>query len=255
MQKIIFLLLFVMSSSMHAMENSSFSRFFSFVCSFVCSDQVANESEVMQGLRANKNKFEEQLQIKEWVTEYMSPPTWELFSSEEVDNNPVQFLKFCYWQKHHKKPMRIRIEQYFDYPSSLFHKCRNVRINGYSALGAAIIAKGVFNQDKGNFILDLKDRGYTLTEKDKELLVLELYDSIPVENKKAMMLLLCNHQANDLSFFPYDVRKYIVQYMIGCFKKGHTSVMDLGKHDPKFDDNYLEIVINPLFQKYEEGAQ
>lgn len=234
MQKFLVLSLLVMSSSMYTMEKYSVSSFFSYLRSFVCSDQNLNESELIQGLRANKNKFEEQLQLNKWDTEYMNNVPNGLFSPEEIDKDPINFLKFCYWQDLELSGyINVSIRQ-FDEPS-LLYKCKNARIDGYSALGAAIIAKDVQDPCKGGFILELKDRGYTLTEKDKELLVLELYDAISVKDKEIMILMLCNHKMSNLSVLPHDVRNYIVQYMIASLKDKHISVMDMGKHNRKLD--------------------
>lgn len=220
MQKIILSLL-VMSSFSHAMEKYLSGKVFSFFNSFICSnqvssDQVVNESELIQSLRANKNKFEEQLQLEKWTTEYMDTPHG-LFLPDKIAENPVLFLKFCYFQELQVTGyINISIRD-FDNSNSLSDKCRAARIDGYSALGAAMLAKEVQDACKGAFILDLKDRGYTLTEKDKELLVLELYDVIPVRCKKIMILLLCDQQTNDE--LPHDIRNYIVQYIMDSLKK------------------------------------
>lgn len=250
-----------MSSSTHTMENYSFSKFCSFVCSFVFNNQVSSdhvviESGVIKELRIRKNKFEEQLQLEKWTTEYMDTPHG-LFLPDKIAENPVLFLKFCYFQELQLTGyINISIRQ-FDEPS-LLQKCRDARIDGYSALGAAMLAKEVQDPCKGGFIFDLKDRGYTLTEKDKELLVLELYDRIPVQHKKIMILLLCNQQTSDE--LPHDIRNYIVHYMIDALKKDYPSVMDMGKHHLKMctatfgSNNHIDIV-QLLIRAHADGAQ
>lgn len=233
-KRIIILLSLILSLSVHAMENNSSSGFFSSLRSLVPAwliGQMSHESGIIKNMRASKNEFEVQLQVNKWSTKYMLSITGGLFLMSDIDADPVMFLKYCYYQNLHECLICTSIE-WLDTPDALRDKCKKAQIDGYSSLGAAILAQAVPDKEKGSFIQKLKNYGFELTEKDKELVVLEFYDSIPTEHKEIMTSLLSASGQSGLYILPYDVRRCIVWYMAATFKELHKSVTDMGKPMP-----------------------
>jgi len=210
-KKYIVSLLLVMGSSIHAMESYSFSRFFSSLYSYLSSggmNQVSREPEFIHNLRISRNKFEEQLKVFT-----LRSTIDDLFNS--INANPVLFLEHCYHQRFWWNNLIVR--SWFDL--SLINRCKIAQIDGYSALGAACIARDIPIGHKRDFIRPLMEHGFELTEKDKALAVIELYDAIPAEQKKKMIFLLFMLGQGNFAILPYDVGKYIVYCIVYPFKE------------------------------------
>lgn len=211
MKKYIFLFLLVMNSSMHAMERYSFSGFLSSLYSYLFSDvinQVSRESEVIQNLRISRNKFAEKLNVFT-----LRATTHDLFNS--INDNPVLFLEHCYHQRFWWRNFIVRSDVDID----LIDRCKKAQIDGYSALGAACIARDMPIGYKRDFIRPLMDHGFELTEKDRALAIIELYDAISAEQKKEMIFLLFILGQGNFAILPHELGKYIVYYMMYSFKK------------------------------------
>ena len=73
-------------------------------------------------------------------------------------------------------------------------RCIDARINGYSALGAAMLAKDVSIDDKRDFIQQLLNYGFELTKKDSAILKLEFCDGLSADQQAKMIFLLCDHR-------------------------------------------------------------
>jgi hypothetical protein len=178
----------------------------------------------LQGVKNCKAEFEKQLQLG-WSLQDVMPITLGSFSKGAIRNNHIEFLRYCYNLKLHNDPIGFELSD-LDKDVSLLVECKEAQINGYSALGAAIIAKDILTMVnkciqvpvKSRFILDLVKRGFVLTGKDRELLALELYTNIPGEQKQKMTLLLQDNNGY-FSVFPHDVRKLLMHYMICLFKE------------------------------------
>ncbi|HJZ23113.1 MAG TPA: hypothetical protein VJ201_01535, partial [Candidatus Babeliales bacterium] len=137
---------------------------------------------------------------------------------EKMKLAPGLFLDYCYYLKHFKKTQEINIGQLISCPD-LLDACQKIRKgDGYSALGAVIIAPDVCIEDKRDFIRQLMMHGFELTQKDKALAALELYDEIPAEQKATMVCLLCVYKEGNLSILPYDIVQYVIQYIISLHK-------------------------------------
>lgn len=147
----------------------------------------------------------------------------------QIDLKPKRFLRYCYYQQYHNAEDEDEFEQLVSqgqncveqlnrYPS-LLAQCQKARIEGCSALGAALLAKNITYSKRCAFMQKLMHAGFEFTEKDQLFLALYLYDKIPTHEKKVMMLVLQdNEQMGHLSVLPYDVRKYIVQCMVCACK-------------------------------------
>ena len=130
-----------------------------------------------------------------------------------VNMYPARFLSYCYYQKYHEKNKQMGIEGAFVFEDGL-SGCMNARINGYSALGAAMLAKDVSIDDKRAFIQQLLNYGFELTKKDSALLKLEFCDGLPIDQEAKMIFLLCDHKENSFSMLPPEVRTLIVYCMM-----------------------------------------
>lgn len=220
------LFLILSASTACTMENNSSSSFdsWSLYLSSALRSYIPVIREMslspMQKIQADKDEFEAQLQVNKLSMGYMVPLTTGLFNVAQIDINPVEFLKYCYNQNLHERfPFAVDVN-YMD--ASLLEKCKKTEIDGYSALGAAIIAKDAFvtlnkcilAPMKPIFILKLMNRCFTLTEKDKILVTLELYNAISAKEKEKMMLLLHDSQDGHFSVFPHEVRRVIVSDMV-----------------------------------------
>lgn len=200
-------------------KESSLLSFFS----WFSSNQTPKESKLISDLRANKNEFEDKLRNKEVKRlleneEYMSIFP---FSAYNMTSTPIKFLQYCYYLKFHENMFNMRLDD-IDIPS--LKKCREARLNGYSALGAAIISDDTSIQEKRNFIKTLMIKyDFKPTLKDISLAELYLYDNISAEHKKIFIHLLHTHASTDWSVLPQEVRKHIAQYMIQLFKNEYSS--------------------------------
>lgn len=239
------LLLIISSSRVCAMEKytGSFESFLSLICSRVASQ----ESSVIKVAREDKDNFEHKLLMppiarKKYPDQV--PIAWTYFPAnrdieywyfdlllggfyQSITDDPAMFLYYCYYQKHHKDSSMNFVE--LTVSTDLLNQCKQAIIDGYSALGAAIIAKDIVDASKRDFIQQLIDFDFTFTQKDKVLAELMLYDSISAKHKKTMILLLCNDQTSNFSVLPYDVKKSLIYCMLR---------------------SYYEVSFVPFFNKY-----
>jgi hypothetical protein len=150
----------------------------------------------MQEVQRSKNEFEAQLN---------SPGI----------KSPFEFFIHC-----HHIEIYVRFQCFESLDLSLLPKYKELQIDGYSALGAGIIAKyrDTCLEWKKHLIFQLIAWGFTLTEKDKTLVALHLHDVISTEQKQMMISLLHDHQESGLAMVPHDVRRYIVDYMVDLYK-------------------------------------
>ena len=204
------LLVCVMNQSMQAMQESYFDSFRSWSSWF-----VSKEPQDILSLRKNRNEFEQQLLVNkiarkkypdrvpivwvylprgmtigQWFFELLLDPFYK-----KITDDPTIFLHYCYSQQYHKDSAIDFVE--LTISIDLLNKCQHARIDGYSALGAAIVAREVSVESKRNFIRQLMDFGFKLTQKDKVLAELMVYDSISANHKKKMILLLCDDQEDN----------------------------------------------------------
>ncbi len=227
MKKRIALLLLLLSPFIVcAMEDNSSSSFAS--CYTYIPLWFASESTTpLQDLQASKSEFEVRLKLGWSLQDWMSI-TLGSFSRRAIHDNPTEFLRYCYNLKLHNDPIGFELSD-LDKDASLLNKCKEVQIDGYSALGVAIIAKDasvivnkcILVSIKPRFILQLLNKGFTLSEKDRTLVALEFFDNISAEQKKTMISLLNDKQEDNFSVLPHDVRRLIVDYMVSLFKKEH----------------------------------
>ena len=228
---VLVLLLAMSSSPLCAMEKriNSLEAFFSRVYSCF----VSQESLDMQLIRKDKDNFEQKLLMppiarKKYPDQV--PIAWPYFPAsknseqwyfelllspflEKISNDPIMFLHYCYYQKHHLD-RELDLLEFVVFSTDLLNKCLHMCIDGYSALGAAIIAQDVADVSKRDFIQQLIDFDFKFTQKDKVLAELVLYDSISEDHKKTMILLLCNHQMGDFSVLPYDVKISVIYWIL-----------------------------------------
>lgn len=198
------------------------------------------ESLRIQVLRTAKYDFEQNLYVSQ--TAYKKHPdstsyAWSYFADDiaegterwcfnllvkpffkEINADPLVFLQYCYGQKYHtdkrEKHLSLLVTSV-----DLLNRCKEARIDGYSALGAAIIAKSVRLKDRCTFVRRLMQYGFEMTEEDRVLSALELYDAISTEHKEKMVLFLCDHKESGLSMLPHDIMKHIVHCAVQVFKE------------------------------------
>ncbi len=264
MKKHIALSLLILSSAFApAMEErayqliyESFSSFF-FLNSYFPAEpsagQMPNEdSELISNIRTNKNNLENQLLNNEWEQEevtylsalYLSGSFW----INDIDTAPIKFFQACYYQKFHQIHIFNMLIHKLDTCAPLLKKCQNVQIDGYSALGAAMLAEDISDDAKRNFIQELINLDFKPTPKDIGLAELVLYDEIPAKQKEKIVFLLCslqqsvqngivlidNQKDNSSQLLP-EIRTRIAQYMIQLFKKEFWFLPDAKQSLPMLD--------------------
>lgn len=193
-----------------AMEDN----FLSFFSSLFESNKVSSP---LQAVQVNKNEFKKLLHVYSWSINGLSYAIVQAersYLNNLITDKPTEFFLYCYNQSMHGYISFMSIMN-----DSLLDTCKEVCINGYSALGAAIIAENVSVKDKRWFVRKLKKKGFTLTAKDRTLIALELQDSIPVEQKQMMVALLQGQQKDVLASLPHEIRKYIVDRIMRLYKE------------------------------------
>lgn len=213
-KRILLLLLALNMLNIRAMdEKESFVHCFLVLRSYVPAWLKSKNPSPMQYLEESKKKFESQLQKNLWSSSLMDSIAVGMFVRTRHYDDPFEFLKYCYNHDldcNERLAFAVSID---DLSILLLDKCKEVRIDGYSALSAAILAKNI-PENKSIFIQELVQKGFMLTADDRKLIALELYSIIPVEQKEIMIFLLQDHKEGNLSLLPYDVRKCMVDYMV-----------------------------------------
>jgi hypothetical protein len=184
--------------------------------------QASSESQLVSSLRHNKDNFENQLKLDKSVELQTSilPTTLQFFSFGYLD--PMRFLQYCYYQKFHNNEF-INLDAICADAFSL-KEYHEVDIDGYSALGAAMISKEQPIKERRIFIQELMEHGFKPTTKDIGLAELILYDEILAKEQKEKLknkYIHLLHPDSPVFWFllPQDVRRQIVQCFILLLKK------------------------------------
>ncbi len=177
-------------------------------------NQISNESKLILKIRASKNEFENQLLDDTWEQDKVGYNSSMLLSRFWLEDfKPINFFRSCCYKFHHKMTIFKLSSSY-----SLFNTYKNVQINGYSALGAAMMANDISPDVKRNFIQELVNLNFKPTAKDIELAELYLYDAICTITKEKIILLLCDHQKDNLPQLLPEIRTQIAYHLIQLFK-------------------------------------
>lgn len=233
MKKLLLLCTLVSVHQLYGMETSPYqyctniiSHAYSYLPSFF--SQSPKESEYIEILRKDKNNFEQKLNIYKIADNsagnigvamrLMSEAALFNMTLGSLCNNrmklfPNDFLLYCYYQKFHTNQSKGDMEKlvsanFKNLPNDdldTLNKYKAAQIDGYSAIGAAILAPDVSVQSKREFINQLFELGFKPTKKDIMLAELVLYDAIPKEN---MMLFL--HQEDLLP----EIKRNIINCLI-----------------------------------------
>ena len=189
-------------------------------------------SQQIQDLQKNKEDFESQLTVSYFTAAYLSddefkqylrvmcqtPPhdlnakTIDLYLNSVTEMSLNMFLIYCYNHAYDTNDRREENMQQLASDKSLVNEFKNAQIDGYSAIGAAILAPDESIKSKRNFIEQLIHLGFKLTQKDKMLAGLPLYDAIP-ENEKEKMILFLRHK----DILP-EINKNIVSCMMEPYR-------------------------------------
>src|SRR5579862_5319016 len=123
----------------------------------------ANESELVSNLQKNKDEFEYQLKVskRKELAKYSLPFNWPLFAADKINDNPIEFLQYCYYQKFHDSELSMSLKDLKD--STLLNKCQNAHIKGHSALSATMFAPDVSFSQKRDFNQQLINLNFKAT--------------------------------------------------------------------------------------------
>ena len=246
--KIIAVILLMSVVSALGMETNPYEYYYEYCSSALTSaysyipswfGQSPKESEHIQALRKDKNDFEQELKtIKGGMLSSDSdrlpalfPATWPdrvmcddkqcFYLPSPIMKSSIKFLQYCYYQKFHMDKSKENMQ---DLASANFKDLldayKEAQIDGYSAIGAAIIAPDVSIESKRNFIEQLIDLGFKPTKKDKMLAELQLYDAISAEKKAEIVAFFSRKD------MPYDVTKKIINCMLDLYRKDYWPLPD-----------------------------
>lgn len=184
--------------------------------------QVSRESQLVLSLRQSKDNFENQLKFDKNVQlqTFILPTTLQFFSFGCLDS--MRFLQYCYYQKFHKNEF-INLDAICADVFSL-KEYQEVNIDGYSALGAAMISKEQSIKERQLLIQELMGHGFKPTIKDIELAEFILYDEILAKEQKKKLknkYIHLLHPDSPAYWFslPQEVRRLIAQCFIRVLKK------------------------------------
>lgn len=204
--------------------SSTLSLLYSYTPSFF--SQSSDDSQRIKDIRKNKNYFEKELQLSNVLNNCSSnvaigllylnsnEPDYNLFNvflQSPIAIQPINFLRYCYYQKFHDDNSKEDMQALASY-ENLLNDFKNIHIKECSALGAAIMAPGVSIKSKRNFIKQLMHLGFQLTQKDRVLAELQLYDAVPESEKTKMLLFLTKKD-----MLP-EIKQNIVGYMLQPYR-------------------------------------
>jgi hypothetical protein len=128
------------------------------------------------------------------------------------------FVEYCYCYRHWKKNTYWEIDiqnlRGLSLNKPILNKCLNANINGYSALGSAIIAEYISSEERYILIQELTKYGFKPTQKDIGIAQLHLYDNIP----KIFYHLIYPSLGVNWAILPKEIRLSIMRYIIQVFK-------------------------------------
>ena len=217
-----------------AMENDLdlLSIYVSYYSSYIpawISGQGPQESELMANVRNSKEDFKNQFKIPipfiELLISKAASMVKVVISTMMIDpnsnneySNPLFLLALHYYFI--RLSFKDCITHNLNNNTQMLTAFQDAQVDGYSCIGAVLIAKKASDKEKYDFIQELiNDHGFEPTAKDIVLANLALYDEIPAQEKKKFVLLLCNHQEDNLSDLLPEIRKQIAQRMIQLCKK------------------------------------
>ena len=216
MKKYIILSLFAVSSAfIYAMENNSFAfSIVSYLPSFsgwFSFNQIQHESTLITELRKSKNEFE--MKLETWPRKDFGDFFHSIFGYSYFPTTTLWLVT-----------NHTCLERIDTAPGYVLKQYQSERKNGYSALGAIMIAKYSYYDksdisltEKCYFVQELTIRGFKLTPKDRELAKLVLYDHI-INNKKTVLHLLYPDFKANWSILPKEIKIQIAQIMVQLFK-------------------------------------
>jgi hypothetical protein len=230
MKKQIILLLISNLSFTYAMENNELSIFSlsSYVPTWFLSSQKSNESQLVIDLRTSKSNFESKLRFSYGA--YLNGMTTLLlaFDTDTMKTGKYCFLQYCYHYKDWHNACLMHLSD-LGADTIALARCQSLKIDGYSALGAAMLAKDVSSQDKRAFIKELIDYQFKPTLKDTQLAEFIFYDEIMKEEqstelkaKKLKTKFIHLLHPESLAYwyiFPSEIKKLIAQLMIQVLKQ------------------------------------
>lgn len=146
--------------------------------------------------------------------------TTHIHPSPKLRRTRQGFLQYCYYQKFNKYSHDL-ISQLLHSVLTLLNGYKETQINGFSAIGAAILAPDITIKTKRDFIQLLLNFGFKPTKKDIMLAELQLYDAIPAE-KKAEIVAFLNRKD-----MPSEVTKQIVSCMVDLYRKDYWPLPDI----------------------------
>jgi hypothetical protein len=190
----------------------------------------AQESEQIQRIRSDKNNFLRKLSLPALAREKYSneiPIAWTyvpetrivgkyffeiVLDPAKITADPTLFVRYCYYQQYHEES-NLNLA-YLASHSTLLPLCQETTLDGYSAIGAAILAKDtVLIGYRRRFLEQLMQYGFRCTKKDRQLIALEIYDTMSIAKQAAMIRLSLQGQGYFV-LLPYEIRMLILQRML-----------------------------------------
>jgi hypothetical protein len=144
----------------------------------------------------------------------------------QIHQEPHKILRYCYYLQYHTIQDTEACFTQLNTHADVLEQCRKEHEGGCSVLGAIMLAKKVRLRQKKRDLMQkfMEHYFFELTEQDRKIATLMWYDTIPVQEKRIMIFLLCYCSNNYLNGLPYDVTRYIMQYMLACAKQEYCFI-------------------------------
>ncbi len=153
-------------------------------------------------------------------------PSAERFTKSDIPHTPFRFLQYIYYKEYYDNQRKDMSQNFSlkmlaqDPNTSLLQACKEARIDGYSAVGIALLdapdeswyAKEFIIMRKKALVQELLNLSFVPTAKDQELAYLELYARTPELTRLAMVLLAerIKNPESDLAKLPMELLLKII---------------------------------------------
>jgi hypothetical protein len=257
MKKCIFIACMLAVSSLNAMENNEKSFFSLAVDSAMSlmSGLFQQELSAVEKLRVNKDLFKRQLRLESPCSEcFLYGRAQRSCINERKDITkmhesclkrashqisplhisccPDAFLRYCYYQKLHDEKQNTlfniledehtHLDEYNEIVKNRIKGCLVARIDDYSAVGAAIIARHRTFKQRRIFIKELFKYGFKPTLKDIQLAELLLHSAITRKgHTEVFMHLLYDKSDASWKVLPAEIKQLTAQFLRELYKKNY----------------------------------
>jgi len=140
-------------------------------------------------------------------------------------DTPEYFLKYCYYQQDHLFNASNIQALKGKNNEQLLEQYKETTIHGFSALGAAALARSLSNYNQKSLITALLKLGFIPTDEDKTIIQVKFNNTLATKHKAIAPFLLCttHTQKNIFTTLPHEIKKIIMKNVIDIEKNQLTN--------------------------------